>query len=512
MGNQKTPASPLSVKLKLEILYTAVNAVILTAWLLLYRPVFAYLGTIFTREEFRTNQIVLLAVLVLIGTRIHQARIQLRLSTAPRMNGPALVLALSASALFLVVERYLDINTLSATLFGLATYGLIGLWLQPKHWRQGFLIALLLIAVLPFGEHLQTFVGYPIRILTASIVQDGLAAAGVHSVGVDTILVFENGISQVDLPCSGVKSLWTGMLFLLSATWIERRTLSLRWLFTAVVFSVLLLAANLARVAILTAAGPVAGWELLAKMLHVPLGVLGFAAACAAALILLRLQPIPEEHDSENDPISLSALKTGRPRWLGPALALAMLAMTVLYTPRPLTIPIQNHSSALIFPSNLITEPLPLTTQEIEWITNGGAEAVERVRFRWNDMEGSMILITSQSWRGQHRPERCFEVYGLSVENAETQLISANFPVRSVLLSYAKGQENLSAAYWFQSSNRITDDYATRIWADLSPNRERWVLVTILFDRLPDVHPEEFQAFYTAVQSAVAGGLTGGLP
>jgi exosortase O len=120
--------------------------------------------------------------------------------------------------LYLVVERYLDINTLSACLFGLATYGLLGLWPEPRHWRQGLPAALLLIGALPFGEHMQTFVGFPMRILTAAIVRDGLAAAGVASVGLDTILVLENGVSQVDLPCSGVRSLWTGGLFLIAAT------------------------------------------------------------------------------------------------------------------------------------------------------------------------------------------------------------------------------------------------------------------------------------------------------
>ena len=105
--------------------------------------------------------------------------------------------------------------------------------------------------------------------------------------GVDTILVFENGISQVDIPCSGVKSLWSGMMFLLAATWIRHKPINLRWLLVAGVFGVLLFAANLARVAALVVVGPVAGWPLLAEMLHLPLGVLGFAAACAAAVALL---------------------------------------------------------------------------------------------------------------------------------------------------------------------------------------------------------------------------------
>jgi exosortase O len=513
MGNRETSLRPVPRIIKPELVYTAINAAILAGWLLLYRPVFAYFAIIFTREEFRTSQVVLVGIVLLLGTRLRKSHLRIQTSTPPHLNFPALALMLGASATFLVVERFLNINTLSAVLFGLATYGLVGLWLHPQTWRQGFLAALLLIAVLPFGDHLDTFIGYPVRILTATIVQNGFATAGFPSLGVDTILVFENGVSQVDLPCSGVKSLWTGMLFLLAATWIERRPLNIRWAAVALVFMVLLLGANLVRVAILVAAGPVAGWQLLAEMLHVPLGVVGFVAACAAAVFLLRQQP--EHQTSAAEPVeTMSAPRRAyaQPIWLGPAAALAMLAMVVLYAPRPLTYPTQSDQSQWIYAPGLATEPLPLTQQEIEWITSGGAEAVERVRFRWNDLQGSMILITSQTWRGQHRPERCFEVYGLSVDQAETQLISSNFPIRAVSLRYTGGTENLAAAYWFQSSTRITDDYATRIWADTSPNRERWVLVTILFDRLQDLQPAEFQAFYSAVQSTIASGLAGGLP
>ena len=213
------------------------NAALAGVWLALYRPVFDYLATVFTREDFRTNQLVLIGILVLIALQMRGNAARPRLDAAPQLRWPAFLLVLGASIGFLVAERFLDVNSLSATLFGLATYGLLGLWMQPARWRSGLPAALLLIGVLPFGDHLQTFVGYPMRIATAGIVRDGLAAAGVHSVGVDTILVFENGISQVDVPCSGVKSLWTGMLFLLAATWIQRKPINARWLLVAAIFA-----------------------------------------------------------------------------------------------------------------------------------------------------------------------------------------------------------------------------------------------------------------------------------
>jgi exosortase O len=486
------------------------NAVIIGLWLWLYRPVFDYLAIIFSREDFRTNQIVLLGVIALIAIQTRKGHLRPRFDAAPQLSYSALILALGGSVLYLAVERFLDINTVSASLFGLASYGLLGLWMQPRHWRQGLPAALLLIGALPFGEHMQTFIGYPMRILTATIVRDGLAAAGVSSVGIDTILVLENGVSQVDLPCSGVKSLWTGMLFLVAVTWIERRRLNLHWLLTAFVFAGLLFVANLARVGVLVVVGQVAGWRLAAEMLHVPLGVLGFVAACAAAVALLRLQqPIAQDvwdaHATEE--AALPALD--RPIWLAPVLAVAILAMALVYTPRPQT-GLAQPPPAWEFPAELVTEPMPLKPDEIEWLTRGGAESADRRRFEWRGITGSMILITSTTWRAHHRPERCFEVYGLSLDDSRPHLVTPDFPVRFV--SLGDGHALLSATYWFQSVHRTTDDYATRIWADLAPQRERWVLVSILFDRVHDPHEVDIQALYTALHDAVARNLEGGSP
>ncbi len=477
------------------------NGIIIGLWLWLYRPVFDYLAIIFSREDFRTNQLVLIGVLALIAIQVRKGQLRPQLAAAPRLSPSALALALGGSVLYLAVERFLDVNTASASLFGLASYGLLGLWMEPRRWRQGLPAALLLIGALPFGEHMQTFIGYPVRILTAAIVRDVLAAVGVASIGVDTILVLENGVSQVDLPCSGVKSLWTGLLFLVAATWIERRRLDLRWFLIALAFAALLFVANLARVGALVVVGQVAGWRLAAEMIHVPLGVLGFIAACAAAVVLLRLQhPLAGQEKRDSVPV--------RPAWLTPALAAAILAMALVYTPRP-QIGLAQSSPGWDFPADLATTPLSLKPDEIEWLTRDGAESAKRFHFEWRDIAGSMLLITSKTWRAHHRPERCFEVYGLSLDGSRAHLVAPDFPVRFV--SLGDDQQPLSATYWFQSANHTTDDYATRIWADLAPRREPWVLVTILFDGAQDPRAVDIQAFYLALHDVVARHPEGGL-
>ena len=481
-----------------------INAALAGLWVFIYRPVFPYLAVIFSREEFRTNQIVLFSAVVLIALQVRKGGLYLSLDSLPQRYAPALALALVGSALFLLTERFLDINTLSASLFGLASYGLLGLWMSPPQWRGGMPAALLLIGALPFGEHMQTFVGYPVRILTAGIVREGLAAMGVHTVGVDTILVFETGISKVDLPCSGVKSLWTGGLFWLAATWIERRPVHLRWFLAAVGFAVLLLAANLGRVAVLVAVGQVAGWRLLAEMLHVPLGVLGFTGACAAALVLLRRLPAAPGGDATG------ATALPRPVWLAPVLGIVFLCMALLYTPRS-QVALAHTSPTWPFPAEMGAEPWSMTRGEREWLAEGGVDSAERWRFQWHGHAGSMLFVTSTTWRAQHQPERCFQVYGLTVEQSYTHLVRPGFPVRLLSLSNSTEKVRLSAAYWLQSLDQTTDDYATRIWADLGAQRQPWILVTILYDEPVDPGATDAEALYQALHSVVQNGLDGGV-
>ncbi|MCA9969953.1 MAG: exosortase O, partial [Anaerolineales bacterium] len=399
-------------------------------------------------------------------------------------------------------ERFVDVHTVAASLFGLASYGLLGLWLAPARWRQGLPAALLLILTLPFGEHMETFIGYPLRIATAVLVRDGLAALGVGAVGVDTILVFENGVSQVDVPCSGVQSLWTGAMFLIAATWIEGRRIGLRWVGTAVIFALALVAANLARVAILVSIGEVLGWRLLAEMLHVPLGVLGFIAACALALH--RLRRLPKPPDNSQLTIHHSQLTINHSPTL--ALLLLLTLFALLHTPRPQT-GLAQPAPAWQFPSALAVTPLPLKPDEVDWLVRDGAESASRYRFSLGEVSGSLILIPSRTWRAHHRPERCFEVYGLTLDDTRTHLVTAEFPTHFVRLGQGENGRALSATYWFQSAAQTTDDYGTRLWADLAAERQRWVLVSILFD--DDVAPDhaDARAVYLALQTAVAESL-----
>jgi exosortase O len=186
--------------------------------------------------------------------------------------------------------------------------------------------------------------------------------------------------------------------------------------------------------------------------------------------------------------------------------------MAFLYVPRPHT-GLTHSPPEWRFPAELKTQPMPLKPDEIEWLTRDGAESAERLHFEWRGLTGSMILITSRTWRAHHRPERCFEVFGLTLEDSHTHLVHADFPLRFVSLGDGDQHGVLSSVYWFQSARAITDDYATRIWADLAPARDRWVLVSILFDGVYDPSAADVQSLLLTLHALIADHLAeGGSP
>lgn len=494
----------------------ATNLALAIFWIWLYWPVFQYLGIIFSREEFRTNQILLVGVAGLVVFQARRLNIRPRPDATPQLYLPALGLVIGASLAYLLSEKFLDINTLAALLFGLASYGLLGLWISPARWRQGFPAMLLVIGLLPFGEHLETFAGFPLRRYTAGLARAGLDSFGFHSVGVDTILVFESGISQVDIPCSGVKSLWTGMLFLLAATWIENRRLSLRWLLVAAVTALLLVTANLVRVTALALVGPALGWTQLARIIHLPLGVLGFIAVCAAVIFMLRRLPELQAESPPRESQVPAGWFPSRPAWLGPLVVACVLVMALAYSPRfdPRSV-VAASTLTWHFSDALGLQSVPLSAKEVAWIQQVGAETAERFTFRWagpgaQPETGALMLVSSRTWRGQHRPERCLEVFGLTVHESASVLLAPDFPVRILSLSYGESPERVSAVYWLQSSDQTTEDFGKRIWSDIGSPQERWVLVTVVLDRARQPQAEELSGFFAALHDSVARSLTDG--
>jgi exosortase O len=165
------------------------------------------------------------------------------------------------------------------------------------------------------------------------------------------------------------------------------------------------------------------------------------------------------------------------------------LAFVMLYFPHPGPTPVATPTH-LEFPQTLHAISWPLSQGELDWLTNNGKEdsvAASRWRFEWGSLKGSLLFVTSDTWRAQHPPERCFTVYGLAVQESQPLMAAGDFPLRWLTLGKGDVATLYSAAYWLQSADRITEDFAARIWDDVAQKPQLWVMVTILFDNPVDI-------------------------
>jgi exosortase O len=184
--------------------------------------------------------------------------------------------------------------------------------------------------------------------------------------------------------------------------------------------------------------------------------------------------------------------------------------MALLYVPRPAPAAIAAPVRPA-FPQDLHATAWPLSRGEQNWLTNYGKEesiAASRWRFTWGDLSGSLLFVTSDTWRTQHPPERCFTVYGLEIQGSQPLMAAGDFPLRWLTLGKGRDTALYSAAYWLQSADRITEDFAARIWDDMAPQPKAWVLVTVLFDAPVDLQEAAARDLFFALRQAVEDSLT----
>lgn len=479
------------------------------AWLWLFGPTLRWLAHVSTAHaHYRVGLLLFLlgglAALLLAHRHLDKGRDEAILLRAPSPRPGPLALLGGAAVLYVAQGHLIRIHSLGALLMGLATYGLIGLFLRPATFRRGLPLSLLLCALLPFGAQANTLVGMAARVLTAEATAAVLAAQGVSALSAQAVLVLDTGIAHVDDPCSGLRSLWTGALFFLGASFVMRRAPGPRWLLCGALFACLLLAVNIARVCAIVVLCHLFRLRALAEVLHEPIGVLGFAAACGACFMALRLVPaLPAPAPAMEEQGTGGAPAPG---WLVLLLLCALPALALLRGPQPILQEAEPGTPSILLPASLQPQDLPLTAAERTLLQRFGAGA-RKWRFRHGEISGSLIVVAATSWRAQHPPELCLSAAGFRIEGIEVGS-APGFPVRRLLL---RGEGGLQAGiYWFQSRARTTSDFLTRALAPLTlggGRDERWVMVSVLLDHAHD-DQGRVNGLLGAVHQAVAAALS----
>lgn len=143
--------------------------------------------------------------------------------------GPLLLLALSALGLSLGRFALFPPAILALPLCS-GSYALLALYQPPALFRRGLPLLLVVLLLVPFQFHLDAMLGFQARQLVARLVQLQLGWLAIPATAVQSVLLFDGGAAHVDLPCNGLRSLWSGALFYVGLSGFRRAHLGLRWL------------------------------------------------------------------------------------------------------------------------------------------------------------------------------------------------------------------------------------------------------------------------------------------
>lgn len=472
------------------------TTLLVSAWLYLHISSLQWLLQSFKQASSFNLMLLGLLVTALLaqGVRYRQ---QLEISATLRIQQLPLLLMLGSAISAIALQWLVDIEQITVILFALGTYGLCGLFLQPAMWRKGLPAATLIAFILPFCAQFGTGLGFPIRVLTARVVEQMLSAWHIAAVSSYDIIVLENGIAHVDLPCSGLRSLWTGTLFLLAATWLENRQIGTQWFLVYGASLFLQVLSNIVRVLILVVVTQLQQ-PTFAQILHIPLGLLGFICACG--LTWLMLQSVPKHKLQQSQPEKKLKTQNLKAQFLVLIVVIGLALIPQLRHPQqePLSI------ASLHWPSGLISKRLELTETEQRFFDNASATSEKR-RFVSGELSGSILLVSSNSWGGYHAPELCFVGSGLKVDTTERQWLTPNIKARWLSLQDGK----LSATYWFQSPKQTTDDFLSRLWSQVTRQQKTWVMISVLFDSSKSPDSPEVHAFATTIHNFINHSLNG---
>lgn len=445
-------------------MHLAANLLLVLTWVLAQRRAIAWLGQGLLTSEGTLHLVLAVGLVAWIAREARPREAFARLQ-APA-DGPMSAWLLAAFLPLGLAVWGPALRSADGAALVLSAYGLVGLFTTPDTWRRLRPLGLLGAAVLPLTGHLDVLLGLPLRTHIA-----GAVAQLLGSLDSATVLQVDGGFAHVDLPCAGVRSLWSSAVVLAAAAWVWGRPVGLRWLGILVLTAALVVLGNGARVALIVSLHHTLHQPLAAEVLHTPVGVLTFVAALAPGLALLRGLPAPA---------APSPAPTRPAPWrVAPAL-LALAAVTWV----PERAVVVRPSPVPMLPPGWVE--LAPTDAERTFVTGRGGE-IRKARFQHGAIEGSVAWISSRSWLAQHTPELCYESGGWAL-TADHPARVASTPVRWAGLE--RGPHDATALWWFESAHDATDDQTARIAAGLFDDAP-WLLVSVRVEGTvtPD-HPD----------------------
>lgn len=508
---------------KSEHLGIFLNILIFVLFFILYRQAIAWILSSYAETASYEYGVVFAAFLIIIIFFIYKNRGKLTELFCFQIQPVLLGILIILLSLDLLNTVFLHYNIVSALLFFCSLYFLIGFYLRNEIWKRGFWIIALFCLTLPFAEHLQTFVGFPVRLLTAKIVSLLMHFLGQSNVTDATIIITENNATSIDLPCSGVNSIYIGTFFMLFVYFLKKVRPSLKLIGASILFYLVILFFNTWRVFSLIYIYDVLKLASFGNAIHVGLGMFGFAISCVFLWILtnrfLLEKNIGKKKISKNlaqdkklaEKVvasgfsfkSLSIEKQKNSLFLI-IFIFAIFSELNLYGLKngsgeiPAT-KLQNSASINFnLPSYQLTE-IPFSEKEKTFFQNREVEFSKKYTgLTESKIPFTLLLVKSKSWRTHHNPEICLQGLGYSIDESKILRLD-DISMRQLKLNGGKA----SVFYWFSGKEQTLNDYSERVWEGILHPNDEWVLVEVGFDREIKIEGPEIVNLIKKIQSNV---------
>ncbi len=463
-------------------------------FILFFRQAIVYIWHTFTSREFYENGIgfILVSTIFIISVLKKEQLISPKNKTIPFISLTGVLI------LYIVNAVIFKLSIVPAILFFLGVYCLLGFYLERQFWKRSIYVFLILIFTLPLLERVQKFLGFPIRLATANIVRSILQITGIGNVSNSAVIVTENHATSIDLPCSGVKSIYTGGLFMLSTYFLQNVRLSVKLIAITVLFFISLLFFNTWRVFSLIYIYDVLDMKWAGDAIHLVLGILGFTASCIS-LWYLTNKYVP----------SLTSRKTlneVKPTWLKGNVKLFsiiffsffLLLQVAFIKDTDIVNTYKQQTAYSITLNSIILSDLAFSRAEESYFVNSDVEFSKKFTGQTKDgIQFSLLVVSSKSARTHHDPEICLQGLGHTISNSEIFQIN-DFRVRKLSLDDNKA----TAIYWFVGKDKNLLDYSERVWEEVKNPKKSWVLIAIGFSEPIDVSRPDVKDLILQVNSS----------
>lgn len=380
---------------------------------------------------------------------------------------------------------YLHYQIISASAMIIGAYALLGIYLERKVWKRGFFIVGIIALSLPFAEHIQTFMGFPIRLLTAKVVSAIIGFLGSASVTDASVIVTENNATSIDVPCSGIKSIYTGFIVLLTMFFLKKVHWSLKLLAISFAYLLMLLIFNIWRVFSLVYIYDVLDFPAFGNAIHIGIGIIGFAVSTFALWYLID-KYTAKKADRDEPP---TQKERSCKKFYIIVLLIIALALDTLYIAFLADKDQQIQPSGIVFNvQNPELQEIPFDEQEKQFFVNRDVEFSKKYTGKTESGRAfSLLIISSSSWRTHHNPELCLQGTGHQIDGSEIIQINGLI-IKQLSLNDGKD----TVFYWFVNGDKSVMDYSERVWEGLKNPRDIWTLVEIGFHgsvdlRNPDI-------------------------